>query len=433
MKNYHLVGIKGSGMSALAQILHDMGENVQGSDVEKRFFTQEALERRGVVMLPFSEKNIQPGQTVIVSNAYQNDHPEVAKARELDLAVYRYHQFLGALSRRFTGIAVCGSHGKTTTTGLLAHVLEAVKPTSYLIGDGSGKGEKNSHYFVFEACEYRRHFLSYEPDFCIMTNVDYDHPDYYKDIDDVFDAFQAMAYNVRRGIFACGDDARLQKLKTNVPIIYYGLGEQNDFQAKDVRRLPDGTAFDVYVRNTFHDTFRIPSFGAHNVLNALSVIALCEYEKVPTDIVKDRLQTFQGVQRRFSEKAFGDQIVIDDYAHHPAEIKATIAAAREKYPDKPVVAVFQPHTFTRTAAFLDEFAESLQEAETVFLCDIFGSARERRGELTIDDLREKIPGAQLFHEKSAEELARHRNAVVLFMGAGDIQKYQNAYEQFLTS
>ncbi len=429
MTVYHFVGIKGTGMSALAQILHDMKYQVQGSDVEKRFFTQEALEDRGIPIYPFSASNIKEGLTVIAGNAFGDDHEEIMAAKELGIPVYRYHNFLGEFTKNFTSIAVTGSHGKTSTTGLLAHVLGEHCPTSYLIGDGSGKGVEDSEYFVFEACEYRRHFLSYYPDYAIMTNIDFDHPDYFKDIEDVVSAFQQMALQVDKGIIACGDDEQLQGIQAQVPVMFYGLGEDNDFQARDVKPTPEGTTFDVFVRNNFYASFTITGYGMHNVLNALAVIALCHYESVPVEVVQSRLKTFGGVKRRFTEKVFGSQVLIDDYAHHPTEITATIESARQKYQGKDIVAVFQPHTFTRTQTFLNEFAESLSHADQVYLCDIFGSARENRGQLTIDDLKEKIDGARMLDLSSTGVLAEHANSVLIFMGAGDIQKYQQAYEE----
>jgi UDP-N-acetylmuramate--alanine ligase len=432
MTNYHFVGIKGSGMSALAQILHDMNEQVQGSDVEKRFFTQVALEQSGIKILPFQKENIQSGMTVIAGNAFPDSHEEIQEAMKLGLPVVRYHQFLGDFLKRFSSIAVTGSHGKTSTTGLLAHVLGGAKPTVYLIGDGTGKGIKDAEYFAFEACEYRRHFLSYFPDYAIMTNIDFDHPDYFANIDDVCAAFEEMAMQVNKGIFACGDDEYLQKVKAKVPVLFYGFGEENDFQARNIIKTTEGTTFDVFIRNTFYDTFSISSYGDHNILNSLAVIALCHYEGIDTDIVRRQLLNFEGVKRRFSEKKIGSQILIDDYAHHPTEIKATIEAARQKYPEKEIVAVFQPHTFTRTQTFLDDFAESLKLADKIYLCEIFGSARENHGKLSINDLQEKIPGSQIINEDDMTPLKNHDQSVIIFMGAGDIQKFQVAYESLLT-
>lgn len=431
MTIYHFVGIKGSGMSALAQVLHDMKFQVQGSDVEKRFFTQQALEQSGIKILPFQKENIQPGMTIIAGNAFPDTHEEIQEAMKLGLPIVRYHRFLGDFMQNFTSIAITGAHGKTSTTGLLAHVIKGSKPTSFLIGDGTGKGEKDAEYFVFEACEYRRHFLSYFPDYAIMTNIDFDHPDYFANIKDVFSAFQEMAWQVKKGIFAWGDDEHLQKIQAKVPVLFYGFGMDNDFQARNIVKSTDGTTFDVFVRNTFYDTFTIPSFGDHSVLNALAVIALCHYEGMDIKIIKEQLVTFNGVKRRFSEKQIGSQIIIDDYAHHPTEIKATLDSAFQKYPDREIIAVFQPHTFTRTQTFLDDFAESLKIADKVYLCEIFGSAREVHGKLSIEDLQERVPGAKLLDEKDTYLLKQHENSVIIFMGAGDIQKFQEAYEKEL--
>ncbi|MGP4082947.1 UDP-N-acetylmuramate--L-alanine ligase [Pseudalkalibacillus sp. R45] len=433
MTTYHFVGIKGTGMSPLAQILHDMKYDIQGSDIEQYIFTQQALEERNIPVLPFGAENVKSDQVVIAGNAFPNDHEEVAKATELGVPVYRYHHFLGEFIKKFISVAVTGSHGKTSTTGLLAHVLGAAKPTSYLIGDGSGKGKEDSEYFVFEACEYRRHFLSYEPSYAIMTNIDFDHPDYFKDVNDVFDAFQSMALQVQKGIIACGDDPYLQQIQAKVPVMFYGLNDTNDFQARNIQVNPKGTTFDVFVRNAYHETFTIPGFGTHHVLNALSVIALCHYEEVDVNILKEHLATFKGVKRRFSEKQIGQQVLIDDYAHHPTEIKATIESAKQKYPDKEVVAIFQPHTYTRTQTFLSEFADSLNQADSVYLCDIFGSARENSGDLKIENLQERIPNSNIIGEETIDILSKHTNSVLLFMGAGDIQKYQKAYESQMAS
>jgi UDP-N-acetylmuramate--alanine ligase len=418
-------------MSALAQVLHDMDYQVQGSDYDKHFFTQVALEKSGIKILPFNKENIQPGMTIIAGNAYPDTHEEIQEAMKHGLPIIRYHRFLGDFMQNFTSVAITGAHGKTSTTGLLAHVMRGAKPTSFLIGDGTGKGDRDAQYFVFEACEYRRHFLSYFPDYAIMTNIDFDHPDYFANIDDVFSAFQEMSWQVKKGIFACGDDEQLQKIQAKVPVVFYGFGEENDFQARNIIKSTTGTTFDVFVRNTFYDTFTIPAFGDHNVLNSLAVIALCHYENIESKVIQEQLQSFEGVKRRFSEKKIADQIIIDDYAHHPTEIKATIEAAKQKYPDREIVAVFQPHTFTRTQAFLNEFAESLNQADKVYLCEIFGSAREVHGKLSITDLKEKIIGAEIISEDDTTVLKEHGNGVILFMGAGDIQKFQEAYEKQL--
>ncbi|HLR51259.1 MAG TPA: UDP-N-acetylmuramate--L-alanine ligase [Candidatus Avamphibacillus sp.] len=430
MTTYHFIGIKGTGMSALAQILHDSGEKVQGSDVEKTFFTEESLRNKNIPIYPFSADNIKDKYTVIAGNAFSDDHVEIKEAKKQGNKFYRYHEFLGEWLKQYTSIAVTGAHGKTSTTGLLAHVLNEAYPISYLIGDGTGKGHVDSTYFAFEACEYRRHFLSYHPDYAIMTNIDYDHPDYFSSVEDVFDAFQSMADNVKKGIIACGDDEYLQRIQAKVPVVYYGFSDTNDFQAQNVTETDYGTQFDVFVRNTYYDTFQIPMYGDHHVLNALSVIAICHYEGLLAEDIK-KLYTFKGVKRRFTEKKIGNQVIIDDYAHHPIEIKATIDSARKKYPNKSIVAIFQPHTFTRTKIFLQEFADSLNLADDVYLCDIFASARENSGELTIQDLEKLIPDSSLLDISHIDVLSEHEDSVLIFMGAGDIQKFQKRYEESL--
>lgn len=429
---YHFVGIKGAGMSALALVLHEKGYRVQGSDIEQYTFTQRELEKANVTILPFDETNIKDDMIIIAGNAFPDSHREIQEALKKGLQVIRYHRFIGDFIKNFTSIAVTGSHGKTSTTGLLSHVLSGIEPTSYLIGDGTGHGVSGARFFSFEACEYRRHFLAYAPDYAIITNVDFDHPDYYKSIDDVFDAFQTFSTQVTKGLVVFGDDDYLRKLETDVPVYYYGVNDNDDFQAKNIERTTAGSSFDVFHKDKSIGKFAVPAYGMHNVYNALGVIAISYLENLDMAKVAEEMLSFGGVKRRFSEKKVSDMIIVDDYAHHPAEIRATIDGARQKYPDKKVVAVFQPHTFTRTVALLDEFAEALDLADDVYLCDIFGSAREQQGDVRIEDLGDKISkGGTVVKEDNVSPLLDFHNAVIIFMGAGDVQKFQQAYEGLL--
>ncbi|MDR0922021.1 MAG: UDP-N-acetylmuramate--L-alanine ligase [Lactobacillales bacterium] len=432
-KTYYFIGIKGSGMSALALVLQEMGYHVEGSDVEKYFFTQHGLEEAGVKIYPFNPENIKEGMTIIQGNAFKEDHPEVARAKELGLPIARYHEFLGKFLNGYTSIGVAGAHGKTSTTGLLSHVLSGVTPTSYLIGDGTGHGDPKANFFAFESDEYERHFLPYHPDYTIITNVDFDHPDYFTSIDDVFDAFQTYASQVKKGIFAYGDDPYLRKLSVDVPVYYYGVNDTDDFQAVNIKRTTKGSKFDVKHDGKIIGTFQVPAFGQHNIMNALGVIAVAYDAGLDMQLVADEMLTFQGVKRRFSEKKVSDMVIIDDFAHHPAEIKATLDAARQKYPDKKVIAVFQPHTFTRTIALMDDFAEALDLADEVYLGEIYGSARETSGDVKIEDLAAKLSkGGTVVSEENMSPLLKFHDEVVVFMGAGDIQKFENAYEELLS-
>lgn len=270
-----------------------------------------------------------------------------------------------------------------------------------------------------------------------MTNIDFDHPDYFKNIEDVFDAFQTYAKQIKKGIFAFGDDTWLRKLESDCPIYYYGTSEQDDFRAVNISRSTTGSSFDAFYHDQLIGHFSVPTFGFHNVMNALAVISVSYISGVDMSAIARSLLSFPGVKRRFSEKIVSDMIIIDDFAHHPAEISATLDAARQKYPHKEIVAVFQPHTFTRTIALLDEFAESLNSADRVYLGGIYGSAREvDHGDIKIEDLAAKIDadkGGIVLTEDNVSPLLDLNNSVVVFMGAGDIQKYERAYEELLTS
>ncbi|CAJ1185204.1 UDP-N-acetylmuramate--L-alanine ligase [Companilactobacillus paralimentarius DSM 13238 = JCM 10415] len=432
---YHFVGIKGTGMSALALILKDLGYEVQGSDIDKYTFTQRGLEQAGIKILPFDEKNIHEGLTIVKGNAFSNDQVEIKKANDMHLKVITYPELVGTLVSDYTSIGIAGSHGKTSTTGLLAHTLSGIAKTSYLIGDGTGKGIKDAKFFVFEADEYRRHFLAYSPDYLIITNIDFDHPDYFfGGINDVVDAFESEARKTKKGIFIWGEDEHAKSIKADTPIYTYGLNESDYIRATNIQRTVKGSSFDVSIDGENIGNFQVPLFGEHNVLNSLAVIGVGHMEKLDHALINRELQTFSGVKRRFSEKKVADQVIIDDYAHHPQEIKATIDAARQKYPDKKIIAVFQPHTYTRTLALMDDFAKSLDMADEVYLTNIFGSIREAHGDITSKDLGNKIhKGGKVLTLDNMSPLLEYHNTVMIFMGAGDVQKYETAYEQLLST
>ena len=428
MSKYHFIGFKGSGMSSLAQIAYDMGHEVQGSDEETYFFTQEKLEQRNIPMYGYNAENIKEGFEVILGNAFDETHIEYRAAKELGLKIYTYAQFLGKLLDEIPSIAVTGAHGKTTTSTMVSNIFKHNFVTSYLIGDGTGHGEKNSDYIVAEACEYYRHFLAYHPNYAVVTNIDFDHPDYFNDEHDMFDAFQSFVNQVKDTVVICGDDHLASQLKpSTAKVVTYGFNEGNDYQIKNVKTTSENSEFDVYKNSELLGTFTMAVFGLHDISNATSAIALADICGLSTDEIQQSLGSYHHAERRFTEYKVGTNVVVDDYAHHPSEIKATIDSARRKYSDKQIIAIFQPHTYTRTAKFLNEFAESLLTADKVFLCPIFASVREKEKIVGIEDLQKVTPGSEIIYGEENFDKLNFDNSVILFMGAGNINKLCNKF------
>lgn len=431
-KQIWFIGIKGTGMASLALLLKDLGYDVAGSDIAKYTFTQVPLEKAGIPVTQFSPDNIKDsGQVIVKGNAFKNDNVEVKACEDKQIAWQSYPDTVEEIVQMHTSIGVSGTHGKTSTTGILARVMGEAAPTSYLIGDGEGKGVKDSRFFVYEADEYRRHFLAYHPDYQIMTNIDFDHPDYFKDQDDYTSAFQTAANQTKKALFVWGGNERLQALEAKIPKYTYGFEDNDDFQAVDVNRTTAGAEFTVITHGKEIGRFTIHLFGDHNILNATAVIAVAYTEKIPLDDIKKGLLSYTGAKRRFSEKDFGDINVIDDYAHHPTEMRATIQAARQKFPNKRLVVVFQPHTFTRTKKYAKDFEEILRGVDKAYITPIYASAREASGNISSNDLVANIPGSEVINLDNIADLAQNQDSVIVFMGAGDIQKYEDALEKLL--
>lgn len=429
---YHFIGIKGTGMSALAQIMKSLGYEVQGSDKPDHFFTEAGLLEKGIKILNFSKDDIKEDMVIVQGNAFKDDHEEVVRAKELGLKIYTYQEMVGRLTEMFMTIGVSGCHGKTTTTAMMAHVLGNIVGTNYLIGDGSGFASKENKYFCLEACEYKRHFLAYTPYYAIITNIELDHIDYYKDIDDVISAYQEYANKAEKMVIACGDDPYTHTLEVNPPIFYYGLNDDNDIIAKDVEYHNEGTSFDVFVEDNYYGHFDLPLFGKHMLLNALAVISVCYYERLEAKDVAKYLKTFKGAKRRFKENVIGDIVTIDDYAHHPTEVKVTIKAARQKYPDKKIVAILKTHTLSRTKEMADEFVEALNLADDAYVMDV-GVDREEIGYDDVDYhvILDKLRNGKYMSLDKVDELLKYENAVLIFMSSKDIYVLQKEYEKRL--
>lgn len=418
---YHFIGIKGSGMSALAIIMKQLGLNVQGSDYEKHYFTEENLIKNNIKVLPFDKDNIKDGMIIIQGNTFSDENVEVREAINRNLKIYTYQEMVSLITSKYNLIAISGCHGKTTTSSMLAHTLES----SYLIGDGSGNVADNN-YFVLEACEYRRHFLNYNPNYIIITNIDLDHVDYYKDINDVIDAYQSFIDKANI-VIACGDDKNVGVLRGNVS--YYGIGDNNYFQARNIEYYKNGFSFDLYVHNDYKYHFDLPFYGKHMVENTLAVIAFCYLEHIDLDFVNEKLLTFRGAKRRFKETEVLDNVVIDDYAHHPNEIKAVIGAVRQKYPEKQLVAIFEPHTYSRTIMFKDDIISELSKVDFSYIMDIYPS-REKKDDypnINSNIIINELSNGEYLGKNEYEKLLCYHDCILLFMSPNDLTEFENMY------
>lgn len=429
---YHFIGIKGSGMASLALILHGLGFEVQGSDIDEHLFTEDEVRAAGIKILPFSADNIKEDMIIVKGNAFKDTHEEVVRAKELGLKIYSYQEMIAKLTERFETITIAGCHGKTTTTSMLSHVLKNITGCNYLIGDGTGYANKDNKYFALEACEWQRHFLAYKPYYAIITNIELDHMDYYKDISDIVDAYQEYANHAEKMIIACGDDPYTHSLEVKPPIFFYGLDGDNDIQARNVEYHNEGTSFDVFVEDNYYGHFDLPLYGKHMLLNSLAVIGVCYYERLDAREVAKYLKTFEGAKRRFKEKVIGDIVTIDDYAHHPTEVKVTIKGARQKYPDKEIVAVLMVHTLSRAKIFAQEFADALNLADKAYITDIYTDRPEEGYDgVTYKDIMDKTNNCEHISLETVDKLLKHKNAVILFMSSKAIYVYKDKYEELL--
>lgn len=418
------IGIKGAGMASLACMLHDVGHDVMGSDIDKHIFTEDQLHLRHIQVVPFLSTSFEAGWTVVVGNAFSDEFAEVKKAHQSNgVRVVRYHHFLGELMSQYNSIAVSGSHGKTTTTSLIAKMLGAHRSSGYLIGDGQGFLAHDAHDIVVEACEYRHHFLAYNPQIAIITNIDWDHVDYFKTLDSYIASFQAFVNTVKEHVIACGDDSFVRALSIPTSVTYYGLNEQNDVVAKDITFHDGYTHFNLYVHGDFVCEFKLSLVGEHMVLNALATIACGLHLGFSYQTIQDSLLDFKGAKRRFVQQKVGDDVFIDDYAHHPTEIKMTLLAAKQAYPSKRIVAIFKPHRVSRLVNFVDDFQHALSLADYVYLVN-FNSIDDYEEGYTQDIyyLSDRIQHASVIEEdvEAAQILSQHSPAVFVFMSSKDI-------------
>lgn len=422
---YYFIGIKGTGMAALACMLKDLGNEVSGSDLSKHFFTEDGLVERNIPIYEFNEHHIRDHMHVIIGNAFLDDFPEVLEARSNPTCICkRYHEFLGEFLKQYHLISIAGSHGKTTTTGMISGVMKNLGKTGYLIGDGEGHLEEDTEYFCLESDEFRRHFLAYHPKYAIVTNVDIDHVDYFKDDADYRSAYEQFARNVTKAMIIYGEDGEARKLDTgDTKVYWYGKEDNDDIQAVNIDERSDGMDFDVLFEGNLFAHFSLPFVGHHLLLNSLAVISVGILEGMDAKAIEDGLHDFHGVKRRFVVEKVDNDIFIDDYAHHPTEVGVTIDTARMRFPDQKLVAIFKPHRASRVKYFAEDFTKQLKKADQVYLCD-FTSIDDKQDGTNIDItyLQKMIPGSVVISEdeEGAKILAKESPACFLFMSSKDI-------------
>jgi len=439
----HCIGIGGIGLSAIAEILLHKGIFVSGSDSKESDITDGLIEKGAVVYLGHREKNIKGADLVIYSSAVPPSNPELAWARENGIQVASRAEALGELMQDSkNSIAVAGAHGKTTTTSMISLMLRnaGMKPTILVGGNlteiGGNVEVGDPDYFITEACEYMDSFLSLSPRYAVILNIDSDHLDYFKDIDHIVRSFESFANLVPDDGAVFAYDANpfvssiLKDLKRRC--ITFGFHENCNYRADNIEFDREGfPAFSIVRDGKPLCNVRLHIPGEHNIANALAAVACATTMGIDIGVIVDTLKNFNGTQRRFDIQGtttHGVRIV-DDYAHHPAEITATIKAARN-VPHEKMWVIFQPHTYTRTLALHDDFAEALDLADKVVLAEIY-AAREKNtynvsSKSILTKMKEKNPGKEAWYIDNTDEIAdfilayAEKGDLVITMGAGDI-------------
>jgi UDP-N-acetylmuramate--alanine ligase len=441
----HFMGVCGAGMSALAEYIARSGGQATGCDA-RLSSAPPALAEVGVALAEGHDAaHVESATAVVVTAAVPADHPELVRARERGIPVLKRAAALGALVNQGRVIAVGGTHGKTTTTGMVGAVLAdaGLDPTAFVGGRVPGwRGglRAGGRLFVVEADEYDRSFLALRPDAAVVTTVEPDHMEIYGSIEALHDAFiEFLAPVPADGLIAiCTDDPGAAAIATRLPAgraLSYGLEADARLRAEGIEPAPDGTRFHAVLDGRELGGFRIRTSGRHNVRNALAALAVALGEGCHPDAVRKGLEQFGGVERRFQHLGEPAGVaLIHDYAHHPTEVAVTLAAARERFPERRLVAVLQPHLYTRTRDLWREFGAALAAADLVWVTDIY-PAREApipgvTAELVVRSTRE-AGGRATYHGDAgslADELANSLRGgdVCVLMGAGDIDEHAHA-------
>ncbi len=458
MKNrIHLIGIGGTGLSAIARLLHESGYIVTGSDRELSPLAEELIRDGVKVMVGHAPENISDAEIIVRSSAIPDDNLEVVAALSKNIPVLKRAEFLGQFMESKTSIAIAGTHGKTTTTGLCVWMLEKLNLNpSYIVGSKINQLGTNAHagdgqYFVIEADEYDRMFLGLRPDISVITYMELDHPDCYPTLEEYYEAFIEFASSTKSGgkVLVCGDHVNLRHLQNQVSnlginAVSYGFGSFCTYQAANVKLDANGYYSFDFVQNLSHgpkDLYKSVDVllpGKHNVLNTLAVLSIADLMNLNIEQAGAIVGKFTGTGRRFEIVAEVNEIIlIDDYAHHPTEISSTLAAARSRYQNNRIWAVWQPHTFSRTQRMENEFINSFEDADQVIVTEIYAS-REKIEDYTsrsiVEQMESKksrfIPNLATVIETLLEEV--RPGDVVIVLSAGDANSVNKALAENLS-
>ena len=444
----HFVGIGGIGMSGIAEVMANLGFQVQGSDIAEGYVVEGLREKGITVHIGHEAKNVADASVVVVSTAIKRGNPEVEAALDKRIPVVRRAEMLAELMRLKSNVAVAGTHGKTTTTSMVAALLDSggLDPTVINGGIinvyGTNARLGTSDWMVVEADESDGSFLRLPPTLAIVTNIDPEHLDHYGDFDAIKKAFVDFVEHVPfyGAAFLCIDDKDVQAILPQVRdrrVVPYGFSAQADIRGENVRPVPDGNRFDVVLRDRDGEKRRIediflPMPGRHNVQNALSAIGVAVELGIGDEAIREGFTRFKGVKRRFTRVGEVDgTLVIDDYGHHPIEIKAVLQAARESSKGR-VIAVCQPHRYTRLRDHMDEFATAFNDADMVFLTPVYAAGEDPIEGVHSEELAKRLRQAghrRIDMVEDAEDLARTLAPLIepddriICLGAGDITKW----------
>lgn len=445
VRKVHFVGIGGSGMNGIAELLLNQGYTITGSDIKENQATQRLKDLGARIYIGHSEENVRDTDVVVYSSAVRMDNPEILKAKKLGIPIIPRGEMLAELMRFKYGIAVAGSHGKTTTTSMIGTILgmTGLDPTVVIGGKLSAFGSNaklgRGEFLVAESDESDGSFLKLTPTIVTINNIDLEHIGFYRDLEDIKDAFVSFANKVPfYGAVALNvDDENVKSIldKIEKKVIKFGLSEDATVRAKDLEIVDGRYRFKVDGYSQIH--LSVP--GRHNVYNALASISVALELGIPFCVIKEALESFKNASRRFEIKYDGSITVIDDYAHHPTELKATLSACRDFYPNRRIVAVFQPHRYSRLKALFEEFAKSFDLPDILIITEVYSAGEPSvegiSGLALVDKIRQSRDN--VYYVQTLDEAKSlllnmiKKDDVILTLGAGNITSISDSISKYM--